>query len=178
MRAFGRVLRTPLGIAAVTLMTLVVLTAIFAPMIWGTEADVVDTDNLLAPPSAEHPIGTDHLGRDLLLRVLVATRLSLVLAIAATIVTVIIGMILGMTPMAIGFGEGGGQSAPLARAVIGGLITSTLLSLLVVPVVYTLLDDFKPSAMWAWITRRKPARLHGHVSVPASSPATNRASVR
>ena len=38
--------------------------------------------------SAEHPIGTDHLGRDLLLRVLVATRLSLVLAIAATIVTV------------------------------------------------------------------------------------------
>jgi oligopeptide/dipeptide ABC transporter ATP-binding protein len=102
MRAFGRVLRTPLGIAAVTLMTLVVLTAIFAPMIWGTEADVVDTDNLLAPPSAEHPIGTDHLGRDLLLRVLVATRLSLVLAIAATIVTVIIGMILGMTPYLMG----------------------------------------------------------------------------
>src|SRR4029079_8356961 len=98
MRAFTRILRTPLGIAAVTLMALVLLTAIFAPIIWGTEADVVDTDNLLAPPSAEHPIGTDHLGRDLLLRVLVATRLSLVLAIAATIVTVIIGMILGMTP--------------------------------------------------------------------------------
>ena len=82
MRAFGRILRTPLGIAAVTLMALVVLTAIFAPIIWGTQADVVDTDNLLAPPSAEHPIGTDHLGRDLLLRVLVATRLSLVLATA------------------------------------------------------------------------------------------------
>lgn len=102
MRAFGRILRTPLGIAAVMLMTLVVLTAIFAPIIWGTQADVVDTDNLLAPPSSAHPIGTDHLGRDLLIRVLVATRLSLVLAIAATIVSVIVGMILGMAPYLLG----------------------------------------------------------------------------
>ena len=92
MRAFTRILRTPLGIAAVTLMALVLLTAIFAPIIWGTEADVVDTDNLLAPPSAEHPIGTDHLGRDLLLRVLVATRLSLVLALLATFVSVTAAM--------------------------------------------------------------------------------------
>ncbi|GAA1966285.1 dipeptide/oligopeptide/nickel ABC transporter permease/ATP-binding protein [Microbacterium deminutum] len=102
MSAFRRVLRTPLGIAAVTLMALVVLTAIFAPIIWGTRADVVDTDNLLAPPSAAHPIGTDHLGRDLLMRVLVATRLSLVLALAATIVSVIVGMILGMAPYLLG----------------------------------------------------------------------------
>ena len=102
MRAFARILRTPLGIAAVTLMALVLLTAIFAPIIWGAEADVVDTDNLLAPPSAEHPIGTDHLGRDLLLRVLVATRLSLVLALLATFVSVTAGMILGMAPYLLG----------------------------------------------------------------------------
>ena len=102
MRAFARILRTPLGIAAVTLMALVMLTAIFAPIIWGTEADVVDTDNLLAPPSAEHPIGTDHLGRDLLMRVLVATRLSLVLALLATFVSVTAGMILGMAPYLLG----------------------------------------------------------------------------
>ena len=102
MRALTRILRTPLGITAVSLMALVVLTAIFAPLIWGTQADVVDTDNLLAPPSAEHPIGTDHLGRDLLIRVLVATRLSLVLALLATIVSVTVGMILGMTPYLLG----------------------------------------------------------------------------
>jgi oligopeptide/dipeptide ABC transporter ATP-binding protein len=95
-------LRTPLGIAAAVLMTLVVLTAIFAPLIWGAEADVVDTGNLLAPPSADHPIGTDHLGRDLLLRVLVATRLSLVLALLATFVSVTAGMILGMAPYLLG----------------------------------------------------------------------------
>lgn len=102
MGAFGRIMRTPLGITAVTLMALVVLTAIFAPILWGAQADVIDTDHLLAPPSAMHPIGTDHLGRDLLLRVLVATRLSLVLALAATVVTVIVGMILGMTPYLLG----------------------------------------------------------------------------
>ena len=39
-------------------------------------------------------------------------------------------------------GEGSEQRAPMGRAVIGGLITSTLLTLFVVPVVYTLLDDF------------------------------------
>ncbi len=102
MRALSRILRTPLGITAVSLLALVVLTAIFAPILWGAQADVIDTDNLLAPPSAEHPIGTDHLGRDLLLRVLVATRLSLVLALLATIVSVTAGMILGMAPYLLG----------------------------------------------------------------------------
>jgi HAE1 family hydrophobic/amphiphilic exporter-1 len=43
--------------------------------------------------------------------------------------------------------------APMARAVIGGLITSTLLSLLVVPVVYTFLDDFRPAAALGWLRR-------------------------
>jgi HAE1 family hydrophobic/amphiphilic exporter-1 len=94
------------------------------------------------------------------------------------IVMTTLAMIFGMLPLAFAIGAGAEMRAPMARAVIGGLITSTLLSLLVVPVVYTLLDDFKPSAMWAWITRRKPARHPVHVSVPASSPATNRASVR
>jgi HAE1 family hydrophobic/amphiphilic exporter-1 len=60
--------------------------------------------------------------------------------------------------------------APMARAVIGGLITSTLLSLLVVPVVYTFLDDFRPSAVLGWISRRKPAARHDQV--PVTSPAS------
>jgi multidrug efflux pump subunit AcrB len=48
-------------------------------------------------------------------------------------------MILGMLPMSLGLGEGGEQNAPLGRAVIGGLIVATLTTLLVVPVVYSLL---------------------------------------
>ncbi len=49
--------------------------------------------------------------------------------------------ILGMLPLALGVGKGSETEAPLATSVIGGLATSTLLTLLVVPVVYTLFDD-------------------------------------
>jgi HAE1 family hydrophobic/amphiphilic exporter-1 len=49
-------------------------------------------------------------------------------------------MIFGMVPVAMAWSEGGEQRAPMAIAVIGGLITSTLLTLVVVPVVYSLLD--------------------------------------
>lgn len=50
-------------------------------------------------------------------------------------------MVFGMIPLALGVGEGSEQRAPMAHAVIGGIITSTLLTLLVVPVIYTYLDD-------------------------------------
>ncbi|MEK5743139.1 efflux RND transporter permease subunit [Acinetobacter sp. UBA2581] len=52
-------------------------------------------------------------------------------------------MVMGMVPLALGLGEGGEQSAPMAHAVIGGVITSTLLTLVVVPVIFTYLDDLK-----------------------------------
>ena len=58
-------------------------------------------------------------------------------------------MIFGMLPIALALGEGGGFRAPMARAVIGGLITSTMLTLLVVPVATTYFDD-----MGAWVKRR------------------------
>jgi multidrug efflux pump subunit AcrB len=48
-------------------------------------------------------------------------------------------MILGMIPMALGVGEGGEQNAPLARAVIGGLLFATCATLLFVPAMYRLM---------------------------------------
>jgi HAE1 family hydrophobic/amphiphilic exporter-1 len=51
-------------------------------------------------------------------------------------------MIFGMLPVATAHSLGGEQRAPMAIAVIGGLITSTVLTLVVVPVVYSLLDRF------------------------------------
>jgi multidrug efflux pump subunit AcrB len=62
-----------------------------------------------------------------------ASRLRAVLMTAAA-------MIAGMTPMAIGFGEGGSQSAPLGRAVIGGLIVSTFTTLTILPSIYAILQ--------------------------------------
>jgi HAE1 family hydrophobic/amphiphilic exporter-1 len=58
------------------------------------------------------------------------------------IVMTTLAMIFGMLPTALALGAGSEFRAPMAHAVIGGLITSTLLTLVVVPVVYTYLDDF------------------------------------
>jgi HAE1 family hydrophobic/amphiphilic exporter-1 len=63
-------------------------------------------------------------------------------------------MVFGMIPLALAIGAGAEQRAPMARAVIGGLITSTFLTLFVVPVMYTLLDD---TAAWV-LNRRRSAR--------------------
>jgi len=60
----------------------------------------------------------------------------------------------GMTPIAIGVGTDPSFRAPMAIVVIGGLITSTFLSLLVVPVVYTYVDD---AISWARRLARRPA---------------------
>ena len=57
-----------------------------------------------------------------------------------------LAMIFGMLPLALGLGEGGEQRSPMGQAVIGGVITSGLLTLVVVPVIYTYLDDL---AGWA-----------------------------
>ena len=54
-------------------------------------------------------------------------------------------MILGMLPAALGLGEGGEQNAPLGRAVIGGLIVATFITLIVVPVIYSLLRTEIPT---------------------------------
>jgi HAE1 family hydrophobic/amphiphilic exporter-1 len=60
-----------------------------------------------------------------------------------------LAMIFGMLPLALGIGQGAEMRAPMGRAVIGGLITSTVLTLVVVPVVYSILDDFA-----GWLRRR------------------------
>jgi multidrug efflux pump subunit AcrB len=49
-----------------------------------------------------------------------------------------LAMIIGMTPMALGLGEGGEQNAPLGRAVIGGLIFATVATLMFVPVLFSI----------------------------------------
>jgi HAE1 family hydrophobic/amphiphilic exporter-1 len=58
------------------------------------------------------------------------------------IIMTTLAMVFGMLPMAIGAGDGGEVQAPMGRAVIGGVITSTLLTLVVVPVAYTYLDSW------------------------------------
>ena len=67
-----------------------------------------------------------------------------------------LAMVFGMVPLAFALSEGAEQRAPMGQAVIGGVITSSLLTLVVVPVVYCYLDDF---AQWATrlFARKSPA---------------------
>lgn len=81
-------------------------------------------------------------------------------------------MIFGMLPLALAFGSGAEARAPMARAVIGGLITSTLLTLFVVPVVYTLLDDAV-----AWLGSRRRQRPTGAREVAGPRPVPEGATV-
>jgi HAE1 family hydrophobic/amphiphilic exporter-1 len=75
------------------------------------------------------------------------------------IVMTTLAMVFGMLPLAFAIGAGAELRAPMARAVIGGLITSTLLTLVVVPVVYTYLDGLSPAAIRAWLARRRGGGL-------------------
>ena len=66
-----------------------------------------------------------------------------------------IATMLGLVPMAIGIGEGGELQAPLARVVIGGLLTSTVVTLVLVPAVYTVFEEG-----WSGLWRRGPREAH------------------
>ncbi|MER7798351.1 dipeptide/oligopeptide/nickel ABC transporter permease/ATP-binding protein [Microbacterium sp. NPDC096154] len=141
------ILRTPLGRSpltwgAVLLLALVLLTAVLAPLLWGSAADLTDTANINAAPSAEHPIGTDALGRDLLLRTLVATRLTVILALGATAIALVIGVLLGAAPLLLGRTAGRFVVAAVNIAVaFPGILLALFLA--------TVLGVGEYAAMWA-----------------------------
>jgi HAE1 family hydrophobic/amphiphilic exporter-1 len=96
-------------------------------------------------------------GKERLDALLIAARIRL-----RPIIMTTAAMIFGMMPLALAIGAGAEQRAPMARAVIGGLITSTLLTLVVVPVMYTLLEDGVAYARY-----RVPALLRRRPRAPA-----------
>jgi HAE1 family hydrophobic/amphiphilic exporter-1 len=76
-----------------------------------------------------------------------------------------LAMIFGMVPLAFAISEGSEQRAPMGQAVIGGVITSSLLTLVVVPVVYCYLDDLA-----RWIARKWSGRaLPGPAAVASGA---------
>jgi len=97
-----RVLATPAGISAAILLAIVALLAIFAPILWSSHASAIDTSSILQGPSARHWLGTNGLGQDVLYQVLVASRLSVGLALAATAIGVGCGLLLGTAPLIVG----------------------------------------------------------------------------
>jgi len=99
-------------------------------------------------------------GKERLEALLIAGRVRL-----RPIIMTTAAMIFGMMPLALAIGAGAEQRAPMARAVIGGLITSTLLTLFVVPVMYTILEDAV-----AYVRNEVPALLRRRPRQPAVAP--------
>lgn len=106
-------LKTPLGILALVACLALVTLAVVAPWIWAEAAATANPAAISQPPSAEHLFGTDASGRDLFLRTLVATRLSVMMAITATLIGTITGVLMGLLPLLVG-GRAG-------RLIVGGI---------------------------------------------------------
>jgi hydrophobe/amphiphile efflux-1 (HAE1) family protein len=81
-------------------------------------------------------------------------------------------MVFGMLPLAVGLGAGSEEQSPMGRAIIGGVITSTLLTLVVVPVIYSYLDRWGRRAA-AYFSRKNAAHLHAPPEA-GGEPAANR----
>ena len=81
-----------------------------------------------------------------------------------------IAMAAGMFPSALGLGDGGGFRSPMAIAVIGGLIMSTMLSLVFVPAVFTVMDDLGRLA-WRLISRFVGEQDEAQAPAPHAAPA-------
>jgi peptide/nickel transport system permease protein len=88
--------RSPLGLLGLVLVSLIVILSLFAGVLAPYDPFEIDVYNRLASPSAEHWLGTDQLGRDVLSRLLVGGQVAMKVALLAISISLTIGMALGM----------------------------------------------------------------------------------
>lgn len=86
-----------LNIVAVCMLVFIVATAILAPIIAPYDPSHQDLDKRLLKPGAEHLLGTDHLGRDVLSRVMYGGQVSLIVGVSSVLIAGAFGVILGLT---------------------------------------------------------------------------------
>jgi len=95
---FYRLLKEkPLGTVGAVIVIILLLVAIFAPLLAPYGYDELLPGKGFKPPSAEHWLGTDNLGRDLLSRIIYGARLSVIVAFAATSLSIVVSVIIGLT---------------------------------------------------------------------------------
>jgi peptide/nickel transport system permease protein len=94
--ALARLVAAPLPAFGLALVATIVAAAVFAPWIATHDPATIDVTAKLRPPSADHWLGTDHLGRDLYSRIVFGARTALGLAATATLIAGALGLALGM----------------------------------------------------------------------------------
>jgi peptide/nickel transport system permease protein len=90
-----RFMRHRLAVVGVVMLLVIVLAALFAPLLTPYDPAAQDLFAITQPPSREHPLGTDELGRDLLARLLYGGRVSLTVGIASALIATAIGVGVG-----------------------------------------------------------------------------------
>jgi peptide/nickel transport system ATP-binding protein/peptide/nickel transport system permease protein len=91
-----RMLRNPLGLISITVLALIVLAAVFAPLLTSYNPSTASVLNVLQSPGAGHLLGTDGAGRDVWARLLYGARYTLAGALLATVVAAAIGITAGL----------------------------------------------------------------------------------
>lgn len=125
-----RFMRHRLAVASAIVLFVLVVLSLLAPLIetlLGVDAEAVDLFLRYAPSSSAHPLGTDELGRDVLVRLLYGGRVSLFVGLTATIAAAIIGTAVGL-----GAGYAGGRIDAMIMRVTDGVIALPVLPLLIV----------------------------------------------
>ncbi|MEX0693464.1 MAG: ABC transporter permease [Rhodospirillales bacterium] len=126
----NRFMRHRLAVVSSIILAVLIALALLAPLIetmLGIDADAVDLLARYAPASAAHPLGTDALGRDVLVRLLQGGRVSLFVGLTATITAAIIGTAIGLFA-----GYMGGRTDAFIMRVTDGVIALPVLPLLIV----------------------------------------------
>lgn len=95
-RSWLRMMQSPAMIFGLLILAAIVLGAIFAPWLSPYDPNAQDISNRLAAPSADHWLGTDQLGRDLLSRVIYGTRPTLLIVLLVAIISAPIGLFIGI----------------------------------------------------------------------------------
>ncbi len=111
--AFRRLKKDKVAMVCLCVVILLILVAVFAPLIAPYEEDYMDVGNELAKPSSTHLLGTDEFGRDILSRIIFGSRVSLMVGVVAEGIAVAIGLIVG----AIAGFYGGKVDAVLSRII-------------------------------------------------------------
>ena len=88
--------RHPIILAGIVLLGLIVLVAIASPLFATHDPVRLDPIRRLAPPSAEHWFGTDHLGRDVYSRVIYGSRISLIVGFSVAALSTVLGLVIGL----------------------------------------------------------------------------------
>lgn len=123
-----------ISIVSAAVIVLFVLGAVFAPMLTPYEYDSISLAGRLEPPSAEHLLGTDEGGRDILTRMLYGSRVSLLIGIVPTLLSMVVGTLAGMVAGYVG----GKVDTVIMR--VADIVLSFPTMLLAMVVMYTLGD--------------------------------------